>query len=201
MHNLRFAALCLLLMVIAPLHAAEELEWDDMIPPGWPPEELFDGVDINQLEDDDPKAIEFFSRLEKLWDEAPMVDALHGKRVKLPGYAIPLEGDGETVTSFLLVPYFGACIHVPPPPRNQTVLVDMQGNSKAQIDYAFFTVWVTGEMRVEHSETDLALTGYTLLAEQVEPYLEPEDDAGGYQGEGAYDDPYGDPYGDQYQQP
>src|SRR5690606_10754613 len=137
----------------------------------------------------DLRAIEFFERMEKIWDEAPMVESLHGKRVKLPGYAIPLEGDGDTVTSFLLVPYFGACIHVPPPPRNQTVLVTMQGDRKANIDYAFFTVWVTGEMRVEHNETDLALTGYTLVAEQVEPYTEPEPQPGSYE----------DPYADQYQ--
>lgn len=170
---------------------ATELEWDDMIPDGWPPEEMFEDVDINTLEDDDPKAIEFYAQLEKLWDEAPMVQSLDGQRVKLPGYAIPLEGDGDSVTTFLLVPYFGACIHVPPPPRNQTVLVTMREGSKATIEEAFFTVWVTGTMKVEQSETDLAKTGYTLIAEQVEPYTEPEPQPGEYE----------DPYAEGYQQP
>ncbi|MCH8542634.1 MAG: DUF3299 domain-containing protein [Alcanivorax sp.] len=165
----------LVMFVLSSSLSAEDitLEWDDMIPPGWPPPELFEGVNLDELEDDDPEAIEFFARIEELWDEAPMVESLDGKRVRLPGYAIPLEGDSRSVTSFLLVPYFGACIHVPPPPRNQTVLVNMAEGKSARIRYAFFTVWVTGTMTVETSETDLALTGYTITADKVEPY-EPE---------------------------
>ncbi|MGL4829805.1 MAG: DUF3299 domain-containing protein, partial [Vibrio sp.] len=46
---------------------------------------------------------------------------LNGSRVKIPGFVIPLEGDDQKVTEFLLVPYFGACIHVPPPPPNQII--------------------------------------------------------------------------------
>ena len=163
----------LLLALALPVLAEEiTLEWDDMIPAGWPPPELFEGIDLENLEDDDPEAIEFFSKIEQVWDEAPMVESLDGKRVRLPGYAIPLEGDGRNVTSFLLVPYFGACIHVPPPPRNQTVLVNMAEGYTAEIEYAFFVVWVSGEMSVETSETDLALTGYTITSDKVEAYEE-----------------------------
>ena len=149
------------------------IEWDDLIPAGWPPEDLFADIDpdhIAMLEDDDPEAMEFFARIEEVWDQAPMVEELDGREVRLPGYAIPLEGDGRSVTSFLLVPYYGACIHVPPPPRNQTVLVTMQGDRTARIRHAFDTVWVTGTLEVEVSETELALTGYTLRAVQVAPY-------------------------------
>jgi uncharacterized protein len=50
--------------------------------------------------------------------------SLEGATVRLPGFIVPLEGvkDGS-VSEFLLVPYFGSCIHVPPPPPNQIVYV------------------------------------------------------------------------------
>src|SRR5690606_41234775 len=56
--------------------------------------------------------------------DAPMVPSLNGKKIRIPGYVVQLEGDADKVTQFLLVPYFGACIHVPPPPPNQIILVD-----------------------------------------------------------------------------
>ncbi|MFP3457944.1 DUF3299 domain-containing protein, partial [Psychrobacter sp. SIMBA_152] len=56
--------------------------------------------------------------------DAPVVEALDGKKVRIPGYVVQLEGDADNVTEFLLVPYFGACIHVPPPPPNQIIHVE-----------------------------------------------------------------------------
>ncbi len=54
--------------------------------------------------------------------DAPVVKSLDGQQVKLPGYIVPLEVNEEgRTTEFLLVPYYGACIHVPPPPPNQIV--------------------------------------------------------------------------------
>jgi hypothetical protein len=50
---------------------------------------------------------------------------------RVPGYMIPLEDNLEEVTEFLLVPYPGACIHVPPPPPNQIVHVIMEGGKNA----------------------------------------------------------------------
>ena len=154
------------------------LEWEEMIPAGWPPDDLFDDldVDLDMLEDDDPRAQELFARVEEVWDSAPMVEELDGQSIRLAGYAIPLEGDGRNVTSFLLVPYFGACIHVPPPPRNQTVLVEMTEGNTARIERAFATVWVTGEMKIDAGKTELATTGYTIHSTQVAPYQQQMDD-------------------------
>jgi len=52
-----------------------------------------------------------------------VVKELNGQKVSIPGYLLPLEITGSSVTEFLLVPYFGACIHAPPPPPNQIVHV------------------------------------------------------------------------------
>lgn len=97
---------------------------------------------------------------------APVVEALNGERVKIGGYVVPLDFDATKVKEFLLVPFVGACIHVPPPPANQIVYV----KSEAGFDVkgSFDPVWVTGKLKTTHSVTGLAETGYSLDAEKVE---------------------------------
>ncbi len=94
--------------------------------------------------------------------------ALNGNAITLPGYAVPLEGDGQTVTAFLLVPFFGACIHVPPPPSNQVVLV--RAPSGVPVDDLWDAIKVSGTLHVQDSHHDLANAGYTLDAVTVTPY-------------------------------
>ncbi len=144
------------------------LEWDDLMPADFEPEAPFEGIDVGTLNDDDPRARELLAKLRKLWDEAPVVAALDGARIRLPGFAVPLETDGQTATRFLLVPYIGACIHVPPPPLNQTVLVEAP--TGARIRHVFDPVWVTGRLTVQRATTELANAGYTLTATEVKPY-------------------------------
>ncbi|MBS0241528.1 MAG: DUF3299 domain-containing protein [Proteobacteria bacterium] len=96
----------------------------------------------------------------------PVVDALDGKRVKIGGYVVPLDFDATKVKEFLLVPFVGACIHVPPPPANQIVYV----KSEAGFDVkgSFDPVWVTGKLTTKLAFTGLAEAGYSLEAEKVE---------------------------------
>jgi uncharacterized protein len=97
---------------------------------------------------------------------APVVAALNGQRVRIGGYVVPLDFDATKVTEFLLVPFVGACIHVPPPPANQIVYVKApQGVTlKGQFD----PVYVTGMLSTEAQFTGLADTGYSLAAEAVD---------------------------------
>ena len=145
------------------------LSWDNLLPDDFRPEALFEDYDVQNLSDDDPRAQELMKKLQAMWKEAPVVTALHDQTVKLPGFVVPLEGDGQVVNEFLLVPYYGACIHVPPPPANQIVYVKAQGRN-VQVRRLFDTVWVTGVMKVEHTSSELGETGYTLNALKVEPY-------------------------------
>jgi hypothetical protein len=95
--------------------------------------------------------------------------ALDGKRIKVPGFVVPLErsADGR-ISDFLLVPYFGACIHLPPPPPNQVVYVRMRaGTGMRSIDDA---LWVTGTLRTALHRSDLGAAVYTLDGEKLEPY-------------------------------
>ena len=73
-----------------------------------------------------------------------VVEELNGQRVRMPGYLLPLEVEGNRVTEFFLVPYVGACVHVPPPPPNQLVHVKLAGNEGYESRELFEPVWVTG---------------------------------------------------------
>ena len=89
-----------------------------------------------------------------------VVGELNGKRVKIGGYVVPLDFEATTIKEFLLVPFVGACIHVPPPPANQIVYVKTAEGF--QIAGQFDPVWVTGTLKTEPAFTGLADTGYSL---------------------------------------
>lgn len=148
---------------------ARELTWDDLVPEDWRPDKLMKEYNIDEMKDDDPRVEELRLKIKKLWDVAPVVKELEGKLVKIPGYVVPVEDNGKKVTEFLLVPYHGACIHVPAPPANQTVYV-ITGDAEAKIRKVFDTVWVTGIVKLEKIDRELATSGYTILATKVEPY-------------------------------
>jgi uncharacterized protein len=97
------------------------------------------------------------------------VAELDGQDVRLPGYIVPLDTDAEgRLKEFFLVPYFGACIHVPPPPPNQIVLVRLaEPIPMTDIWDAF---WVEGTMKIETQQNDMASSAYTLDAKSVTLY-------------------------------
>ncbi|MCO4009309.1 DUF3299 domain-containing protein, partial [Pseudomonas aeruginosa] len=100
---------------------------------------------------------------------APVVKALDGIEAKLPGYIVPLEiSEAGLVTEFLLVPYYGACIHVPPPPSNQIVYVKTAKG--VQMDELYQPFWVEGTFKVENASSELAAAGYRMQASKVTPY-------------------------------
>jgi hypothetical protein len=152
-----------------PAAKARTLEWDDLIPRDFRPDKLLERYNVNEMSDNDPRAKQLMEELKALWKEAPVVADLQGQTVRLPGFVVPLEGDGTVVHEFLLVPYYGACIHVPPPPANQTVYVVTQGKD-AKIRGLFDTVWVIGVMKIERTNSELAEAGYKLEALDVRPY-------------------------------
>lgn len=97
--------------------------------------------------------------------------ALDRQTVKLPGFLVPLNrGRDAQVSEFLLVPYFGACIHVPPPPPNQIVHVKMA--QPIRMPSMFHPVWITGQMRTQRVTSDLADAAYTVAAVKIEKYEE-----------------------------
>ncbi|WP_025673605.1 DUF3299 domain-containing protein [Salinivibrio socompensis] len=93
---------------------------------------------------------------------------LNNSQVKIPGFVIPLEGDDKVVTEFLLVPFLGACIHVPPPPPNQIIYVKFADG--APIQALWDVVYVEGTLNTEHVIHDLAEVGYVLEGTALSDY-------------------------------
>lgn len=153
----------------AAASTAQELDWDTLIPEDWQPDTLLDQYNVDSLGDEDPRPQELMDKLKKLWADAPVVPELDGRLVRLPGFLVPLDAEAERISEFLLVPYYGACIHVPPPPANQTVSVKLPPEQAFAAD-VFDTVWVTGTLRVTPTNSDLADAGYRIDATAVAPY-------------------------------
>lgn len=108
--------------------------------------------------------------------ENSVVEELNGKNIRMPGYVLPLEFDGQKVTEFFLVPYVGACIHVPPPPPNQMVYVN--SNVGIETKGLYDPVWVEGTISTigktnpwtaYDGVVDIS-AGYTMQADEIEPY-------------------------------
>ena len=92
----------------------------------------------------------------------------NGRIVRMPGFIVPIDYKGTGVTAFILVPYVGACVHVPPPPANQLVFVTTSEPYESK--GLFEPVNVTGMFGTASTSTQLAEIGYALSADLIEPY-------------------------------
>ena len=151
--------------------AYTELRWEDLVPKGWDPMAGFKDKNIGALVDGDPKTMDMMARLREAWDNAPAETRLDGAAVKLPGYLVPLDESKAGITEFLLVPYFGACVHSPPPPANQIVLVVP---AKPITGYQTMdTVWASGRLRAARQGSPMGTSAYRLEAALVDRYQAP----------------------------
>ena len=94
---------------------------------------------------------------------------LEGKMVRIPGFVVPLDDFQEEGAEFLLVPYYGACVHTPPPPPNQIVMVGMTGRRSIKLGL-FDAVWLSGRLKIASVESPYGTVGYQLEGMKVEPY-------------------------------
>ena len=174
----RFALAAALGIVLAfaghPLAApgdVREIEWEELMPEDWDPFtglEALMGDDVQDLADGSAQADRLMNAYRDAVRAAPVVGELDGQRIRLPGFVVPLDFEGTETSEFLLVPYFGACIHVPPPPSNQIVYV--QTVAGYPLKELFDPVWVTGEISTEAYLNDVGDAGYTMQATIIEPY-------------------------------
>ena len=150
--------------------AFREITWDDLVPKDWDPLKGFKGMNLGMLSDADPQAAAMLKKMRETWDNAPTNHAIDGQQVRIPGYLVPLEDTKAGMKEFLLVPYFGACIHTPPPPSNQIVHVKPLQPPKGF--RSMDTVWVNGTIKTLRSDSAMGASSYRLEAVLVEPYVE-----------------------------
>lgn len=144
--------------------SAQTLEWEDLLPEN----------ERNSFQAGPPPPThDYLSGEGGLAAQQPMNfnvnGKLEGRNVRVPGFIVPLELDAQgKVTEFFLVPYFGACIHVPPPPPNQMLYVTVQKGITLDSMYAAY--WVTGKLSTKTKQTKLGAAAYTLTASNLEEY-------------------------------
>lgn len=144
--------------------------WEQLIPAGWDPYKDLKALNLDGLKDNDPKAEEALMKMRKMWDNAPINPLILGQSVRLPGYMVPLEDLPEGTKEFLLVPYFGACVHSPPPPANQIVHVVLDKPTKRF--RLMDTLWVTGPLSATKTDSHMGVSSYRIDAKQVSPFVE-----------------------------
>ncbi len=158
---------------------ARILEWDEMMPEGYM-ESLLDNIgntnfsasDSFNFDDDTEEAQIAYDELRSALASAPIVPNLNNQLVKIAGFIVPLDFDFDTETfqNFLLVPYFGACIHTPPPPSNQIVyIVSKLALNQEWLDYA---VWAKGVLSTESKDSQQGFAGYSMQDVTLEEYSE-----------------------------
>jgi hypothetical protein len=107
--------------------------------------------------------------LDYITGKAPSdLESLDGKEVKIPGFMVPLEDNMKAVTTFLLVPSPQACIHVPPPPPNQMVLVDMDASANAKVEFG--PIWIYGKLHLKSKRHMYGESSFTMTGTYIEPY-------------------------------
>ena len=164
--------------LLGPLYAQtpgyKTIEWNDLMPDDWVQEMTKEMAKMNKLaslQDNSAEANKAMSDLRQKLDNAPIVKSQVNQKVRLPGYAVPLDADRNSKREFLLVPYFGACIHTPPPPSNQIVLVRPTASSKIKkMPESMDVLWVEGELKEARVSTSQGVSGYMLEAIHIAPY-------------------------------
>ena len=153
----------------APAGLARTIGWEQLMPPGWDPFKDLKAESLQVLDDADPRAAALLKRMREAWDQAPVHQAMIGKTVRLPGFVVPLEERPEGLREFLLVPYFGACIHSPPPPANQIVHVTVDRPVRFR---SMDTVWISGPLAADRVDSFMGVAGYRMKANAVTRYTE-----------------------------
>ncbi|MFM2261124.1 MAG: hypothetical protein RL457_1450 [Pseudomonadota bacterium] len=150
--------------------AYKEVEWDELMPEGWRKKVILELTRMRRygsLTDGDPRADEAYARLKKTWDAAPPTKTYIGKPIRIAGYVVPLDAERMQSSEFLLVPYFGACVHSPPPPANQIILIKPPKGSRLRTMDA---IWVEGILAEGKTSSEVGTSTYILTADKITPY-------------------------------
>jgi hypothetical protein len=166
--------LLLAVSVFAQTPGYQKITWDDLLNEEWYQQMKKDMASYGRmsfLKDGSEEAEKLMASMRKKLDEAPISTKYVNQKIRMPGFVVPLDAVRNGQREFLLVPYFGACIHTPPPPANQIVLVTPhpQLNLSKTLE-SMDVIWVEGELKDARTKTASGVSGYSLEAIQVYPY-------------------------------
>lgn len=160
----------------------DTIGWDALIPEEDleallnPPEYIVQVVD-GSMEDQIGSALESTmnadSQIDEVYEQAlistAIIESMNGKNIRIPGFVVPVEFTKEQkISSFFLVPYFGACIHMPPPPPNQIIYI--KSEQGIVLEDLYDAVWVSGQLSAELFEDQIATSAYTMKLDSLALY-------------------------------
>lgn len=151
-------ALVVALATAAPL-ARVEAQQRTAVPAAAMPDGAFASVDWRTLAGLDYENGKVSDTLKKL----------DGQHVRVPGFIVPLDDADTDGAEFLLVPYYGACVHTPPPPPNQMAFVQMVGNKSVKLGL-FDAVWLEGTLRITNYDSPYGQVGFKIEGINMKPY-------------------------------
>jgi len=156
------------------------IQWTDLLPQ--------DEIDIlanppsyiSDIEDGSPEdqigsqannsiVLEMDDRYQQALVSTRIKPEMDGRSVRIPGFIVPLEFDGEQIiTEFFLVPYFGACLHMPPPAPNQIIYVKYEKG--LELEALYYPFWISGVLTASLIENDIATAAYAIEMDSYEAY-------------------------------
>ncbi|OJF69688.1 hypothetical protein BK026_13370 [Alteromonas sp. V450] len=178
------AALLVLISLLNPTQAAdyEEIDWvalmpeDDLSALLNRPEflnDIADGSAADSVDDFASKQLEDeqAQRYQQALVSTRVIEAFDGKAIRIPGFIVPLEqNDEQKATAFFVVPYFGACLHMPPPPPNQILYVEYKEG--IAVENLYDPYWFEGTVKIDNHESALGSSAYSLVLDSFALYEE-----------------------------
>lgn len=164
-----------------PESAFEVVDWTDLMPEEDlealrnPPDylsEIEDGSEADQLTSQFKNSGTVAEdRYQQALVSKEIRPEFNGRHIRIPGYIVPLEFDDfQTITTFFLVPFFGACIHLPPPPPNQIIYAEFEPGIR--LDALYDPFWINGTLYTTLMENDMATAAYSMAVSGIELYEE-----------------------------
>lgn len=162
-----------------------DMEWTDLMPPEelkkmeeMPPVDhgnlsTFEEGPVDPLSQEAANAVAqaMDPEWQALLNSTNVRPELDGALIRIPGFIVPLEfNDKKEATEFFLVPYMGACVHVPPPPPNQ--IIHVKPAKPLKMNRMWEPYWVVGKLRTQLIENDIAQSAYSMQADKVIIYEE-----------------------------
>lgn len=159
----------------------ETIEWEALIPKDvlevllTPPDYINNIVDGSAEDNFEQQIEDAFNQPDDPYQQAltstKVISEMDGKRVRIPGFVVPIEtNEDQLVTEFFIVPYFGACLHMPPPPPNQIIYATYPQGVEQPTLYEPF--WLSGELKTEITTNDIAQAAYEMRVVSYELYTE-----------------------------
>ncbi|AJP45317.1 hypothetical protein EP12_18615 [Alteromonas australica] len=100
-----------------------------------------------------------------------VIQEFDGKAIRIPGFIVPLEqNEDKEVTRFFIVPYFGACLHMPPPPPNQILYVESEQG--ITLENLYDPYWFEGIVSIEQKVDAMGTSAYSLSLDNYALYEE-----------------------------